>query len=100
MIRVFRSSVECSQSYQQRQEYFVNRKSSKVELKFNFSFPQGAYSSKHVYSPATVQRIIEAGRVRGIRVMFELDTPGHTFSLGKSYPGEMSNKNVFGQQNY
>lgn len=49
---------------------------------------KGAYTSKHVYTPDAVQRVIEAGRVRGIRILFELDTPGHTFSLGKSHPGE------------
>ncbi|XP_037046108.1 beta-hexosaminidase subunit alpha-like isoform X1 [Bradysia coprophila] len=47
---------------------------------------KGAYSSKHIYSPAAVQRVIEAGRLRGIRVILELDTPGHTFAMGKSYP--------------
>lgn len=75
------------------------RKSNRIlkfsKIRSNGRFLQGAYSSKHVYSPDAVQRIIEAGRMRGIRVMLELDTPGHTFSLGKSYPGKIDKKQHF-----
>lgn len=95
MIRAFRMLAQCFQSYRQRQGlqtqnefcYFLL---DMIFIKFNFQ--QGAYSPKHVYNPDTIRRIIEAGRLRGIRVMFELDTPGHTFSMGKSHPGKYGHK--------
>lgn len=52
----------------------------------NFYF-KGAYTTKHVYSQEMVGRVIEAGRLRGIRVVLEFDTPGHTQSWGNAFPG-------------
>lgn len=53
-------------------------------------FPQmaqkGAYHPKLVYTRDDIERIKKEARLRGIRVIPEFDTPGHTFSWGKSFP--------------
>ncbi|KAG6845602.1 hypothetical protein H0H87_006655 [Tephrocybe sp. NHM501043] len=46
----------------------------------------GAYSSAMVYTPEDVKEIVAYAAARGIDVMPEVDTPGHTSIIAKSYP--------------
>uniref|UniRef100_A0A914YQ99 Beta-hexosaminidase n=1 Tax=Panagrolaimus superbus TaxID=310955 RepID=A0A914YQ99_9BILA len=57
-----------------------------ISTKFPELSGKGAFTPRHVYDPKTVQNIIHYARLRGIRVMVEIDTPGHTGSW-KGQPG-------------
>ena len=50
---------------------------------------KGAYSSREVYSPADVKKVISYAESLGIRVVIEIDMPAHTASIGKSHPDLM-----------
>ena len=47
-------------------------------MNFLYFSEKGAYDPvTHVYSPRDVADIIEAARIRGIRIIPEFDMPGH-----------------------
>ncbi|XP_006455958.1 hypothetical protein AGABI2DRAFT_188060 [Agaricus bisporus var. bisporus H97] len=47
---------------------------------------KGAYSSSKIYTPDDVEDIVQYAAARGIDVMVEIDTPGHTSVISKSHP--------------
>ncbi|KAF9468709.1 N-acetylhexosaminidase [Collybia nuda] len=47
---------------------------------------KGAYSSTEIYSPANIQDIVSYAAARGVDVMMEIDTPGHTAIIANSHP--------------
>ncbi|KAK9836128.1 hypothetical protein WJX81_003786 [Elliptochloris bilobata] len=46
----------------------------------------GAFSPAHTYSLDDVRGVVAYARARGIRIVPEFDTPGHTASWGRGYP--------------
>lgn len=57
-----------------------------VSKKYPTIHEKGAYTPKHIYTEQDVQDVIEYARLRGIRVIPELDTPGHTHAMARAYP--------------
>lgn len=66
--------------------HLVDDQSWPLEMSTYTNLTKSAYSPRHVYTRADVQDVIEYARLRGIRVIPEVDTPGHTQALGKVFP--------------
>jgi len=47
---------------------------------------KGAYTPSVVYNPEDMTEIVEYARLRGIRVVLEIDMPGHSASWSKAFP--------------
>ena len=50
----------------------------------------GAASPHATYTPADIAAVVAAARARGVRVIPEIDVPGHTASWGKAFPGVLT----------
>jgi hexosaminidase len=53
----------------------------------HFSSPAGAFSPTKIYSAGDLAALVEAARLRGIRVVPEVDSPGHAASWCAGTPG-------------
>ncbi|PFH54026.1 glycoside hydrolase family 20 protein [Amanita thiersii Skay4041] len=51
---------------------------------------KGAYSSQETYSTDNIQDIVSYAAARGIDVLLEIDTPGHTAAIADSHPEHMA----------
>ncbi|GMH04436.1 hypothetical protein Nepgr_006275 [Nepenthes gracilis] len=56
---------------------------------------KGSYGPDMQYSPEDVKRIVEFGFEHGVRILPEIDTPGHTGSWAKAYPEIVACANMF-----
>jgi len=60
--------------------HIVDSQSWPIQIQAYPQMTQDAYSAKEQYSPADVQGIIAYARARGVRVVPEIDMPGHASS--------------------
>lgn len=54
------------------------------------SLVKGAYSPHETYSLQQLSEVVRYGKARGVRVMVEVDTPGHSASWGVGEPSIMT----------
>jgi len=47
---------------------------------------KGAYSPHQTYTPTELKALVSYAKDRGVRIMVEVDTPGHSASWGVGYP--------------
>jgi hexosaminidase len=66
--------------------HIVDDQSWPLQMKTYSNLTDAAYHPRLVYSQQDVKDIIEFARLRGIRVLPEIDTPGHTQALGNILP--------------
>ncbi|RPD53006.1 N-acetylhexosaminidase [Lentinus tigrinus ALCF2SS1-7] len=67
--------------------HIIDSQSFPLEVK---AFPElsekGAYSANEIYTEDDVQLIVQYANERGIDVVMELDSPGHTTAIGAAHP--------------
>ncbi|XVF06569.1 hypothetical protein REPUB_Repub06bG0060600 [Reevesia pubescens] len=56
---------------------------------------KGSYGPDMIYSPLDVARIVQFGLEHGVRVLPEIDSPGHTGSWAEAYPEIVACANMF-----
>ncbi|KAK6232827.1 Glycoside hydrolase family 20 [Theobroma cacao] len=56
---------------------------------------KGSYGPDMIYSPSDVARIVQFGLEHGVRVLPEIDSPGHTGSWTEAYPEIVACANMF-----
>ncbi|KAK9283237.1 hypothetical protein L1049_011473 [Liquidambar formosana] len=56
---------------------------------------KGSYGPQMQYTPADVNRIVQFGLEHGVRVLPEIDSPGHTGSWAEAYPEIVTCANMF-----
>lgn len=56
---------------------------------------KGSYGPEMQYSPHDVNRVVQFGLEHGVRVMPEIDMPGHTGSWAEAYPEIVTCANMF-----
>ncbi|KAJ7196128.1 N-acetylhexosaminidase, partial [Mycena pura] len=67
--------------------HVVDSQSFPLEIPgFTVLSQKGAYSASSVYSPSDVKDIVTYAAARGIDVIPEIDTPGHTAVISKAFP--------------
>jgi len=59
-------------------------------LQFPELAEKGAFHPKRIYTPQTIQLIVQQAMLRGIRVIPEFDLPGHCQAIAASHPEYMS----------
>lgn len=52
---------------------------------------KGSFHPSAVYSPQDLRTVVEYGRARGVRVVPEIDIPGHAHAWGYAYPSIVPN---------
>ncbi|GMI79069.1 beta-hexosaminidase 2, BETA-HEXOSAMINIDASE 3 [Hibiscus trionum] len=56
---------------------------------------KGSYGLDMIYSPSDVAKIVQFGLEHGVRVLPEIDSPGHTGSWAEAYPEIVACANMF-----
>ncbi|CAH9085482.1 unnamed protein product [Cuscuta epithymum] len=56
---------------------------------------RGSYGEEMKYSPEDVQKVVDFGMQYGVRVVPEIDMPGHTGSWAEAYPDIVTCPNMF-----